>query len=86
MTVRLIKEQLLQLHRAAKELAGSLRIRRAHTIQFTAQEIYQFMELRVVVQANPLVVQKDSGRLAGAFAAQSRYRPSHTTNTDKIPA
>ena len=37
--VRLVKEQLLQLHRAAKELAGALRIRRAHTIQFTTQEI-----------------------------------------------
>lgn len=41
MGVRLIKEQLLQLHRAAKELAGALRIRRAHTVQFAAQEINQ---------------------------------------------
>ena len=34
--VRIVKELLLQLHRAAKELAGSLRIRRTHTVQFTA--------------------------------------------------
>lgn len=65
--VRLVKEQLLQLHRAAKELAGALRIRRAHTVQFAAQEINQFTELRVVVQGDPLVVHKRIGALGGSL-------------------
>ena len=67
MGVRIVKELLLQLHRAAKELAGSLRIRRAHTVQLTAQEINQLTELRVVVQSNPLVVHERIRALGGSL-------------------
>lgn len=84
--VRLVKELLLQLHRAAKELAGSLRIRRAHTVQFTAQEINQLTELRVVVQGNPLVVHKRIGALGGSLRRPIQVRPSQTTSTDRIAA